>query len=303
MNKLKPICLDRVIFTSIFLIIIVSLLFFSSYTFEPKPNEKVTFDYSVPLLPEDINFCGEHIPIDNPDVKERLERELIVNKYFHSYVIQGLRRTQRWFPLIEEILAKNNIPDDFKYLALIESNLENVISPKGATGFWQIMPATGKELGMTINDEIDERYDVIKSTEAACKYLKNAYSLYGNWISVAVSYNAGMGGISRQKERQKTRNFFDLHINEETSRYIFRILALKDVVNNPEKFGYYFRDNDYLKPHLYREISINSSIDNWVDFAISNKITYRTLRLHNPWIRDYKFTNKTKKTYTIKLPN
>lgn len=283
--------------TGIFLII--SFFMISSFTIKNQNEEK---NWSVPEIPANPEFCGEKVPLDKFDVKERFEKELIINKYYHSTTIQSLRRTTKWFPLISEILKKNNVPEDFKYLALIESNLENLVSYRGATGFWQIMPDAGKELGLEINNEIDERYDVIKSTEAACRYLKNAYTRFGNWTTAAASYNIGLSGISRLMDKQKTQNYYDVYMGEETSRYIFRILAMKELVNNPEKFGYFLRETDYFAQFEYKEITINDKIESWVDFAIENKISYRQFKAFNPWVRDYQLQNKENKIYKIRLP-
>lgn len=257
---------------------------------------------TAPKMPEEIDFCGERVPIENFEVKERLDRELIVNKYFHSSTILVLKRSARWFPIIEEILNEYDIPEDFKYLSVIESNLENAISPKGATGFWQFMKSAGKRYKLEMNSEIDERYHVEKSTIAACKYLKEAYKKFGNWTLAAASYNRGMAGISRQIKRQKAKNYYNLILPEETSRYIFRIVALKDLFKDPSKYGYNLTEDDYYKPINTYLVTVKSGVKHWADFAKKHGINYKTLKLFNPWIRDNKLANKRKKTYKIKIP-
>lgn len=301
------------VFLCLFLTVVVLLL--SSFSFPGKnigkettklsDEDKKTHSKSItnsPQMPENINFCGEEVPLKNFEVYERLDRELIVNKYFHSATILVLKRSKRWFPLIKKILKKNNIPSDFIYLSVIESNLENAVSPKGATGFWQFMKAAGKQYGLEINGEIDERYHVEKSTEAACKYLEKAYKKFGSWTLAAASYNRGVNGIRKQVERQKSNNYYNLVLPEETQRYIFRILALKDLFKDPEKYGYYIDEDDYYDPIETYEVKVKSKVNHWADFAKKHKINYKTLKLFNPWLRDNKLTNKRKKTYTLKIP-
>lgn len=284
----------------------------SSFSF-PETNSgsaknKETAVYSVgktntiPQMPKEIDFCGEEVPLKNFEVYERLDRELIVNKYFHSATILVLKRSKRWFPIMKEILNKNNIPGDFIYLSVIESNLENAISPKGATGFWQFMTAAGKQYGLEINSEIDERYHVEKSTEAACKYLKKAYEKFGTWTLAAASYNRGMNGISKQIERQKANNYYNLVLPEETQRYVFRIIALKDLFNDPGKYGFNLDEKDYYKEIDTYEVQVNYPVKHWADFAKKRGINYKTLKLFNPWIRDNALKNKSKKTYIVKIP-
>ncbi len=216
--------------------------------------------------------------------------------------ILTLQRANRWFPVIEPILKKNNIPDDFKYLCVTESTLLNAVSPSNAVGFWQILEGSGKELGLEINDEVDERYSVEKSTEAACKYLQSAYEKYGSWTMAAASYNFGMNGINVQIPRQKTNNYYNLVLPEETSRYVFRIIAAKVMMNSPKDYGFDIKKDELYQPYQTYEIQIDSSIADWAEFAINHGINYKILKLYNPWLRESYLTNKRKKTYTIKLP-
>ena len=206
-------------------------------------------NYAMPVpVPDSASFAGEPVPMDIFYVREQLDRELTVNTYWHSSTILSFKRAARWFPVIEPILAKNGIPADFKYLALIESGLMNVISPAGATGFWQFLEKTGKEYGLVINKEVDERYDVAKSTEAACAYLKKSFIQFGNWTLVASSYNAGQGRIDETIDKQQVRSYYQMFLPDETSRYIFRILALKCIYENPVKYGFKIAPGDLYPP-------------------------------------------------------
>lgn len=253
-------------------------------------------------VPEKITFAGEPVPLHIPDVYERLDKELQINTYFHSNTLFLIKRANRWLPQIEKILEKNGVPDDFKYLPLIESNLLNDVSPKNAVGYWQILKAAGKENGLEITDEVDERYDPLKATEAACRYLNQAYRKFGNWTLVAASYNRGMNGLERAIENQRVDNYYDLFLNEETSRYVFRILAIKEIVENPLKYG--FRVNPR---HLYREeplryVEVNETVRDLVNFAKEHNTNYKLLKRHNPWLRDDKLTVKKGKQYRIAIP-
>ncbi len=228
-------------------------------------------------------------------VYERLDREILVNTYWHSATMLYIKRARRWFSVMEPILKKNGIPDDFKYLAVTESGLDNVVSPAGATGFWQFLKSTGERYGLEINSEVDERYNVIKSTEAACKYLLEAYEKFGTWTAAAASYNKGMNGIERQIERQMTRSYYNMVLNDETSRYIFRIVALKEIMNNPRNYGFYINDEDIYPVIETDELLLSGGVENFAEFAAAKGINYMTLKLFNPWLRDNYLTNKSKK--------
>ncbi len=272
---------------------------------EPKDRRSHIRDhykiFSVPL-PEELSFAGERVPLQDIDVRERLDREFIVNTYWHSQTFLFQKRANRWFPIIDSILAANDVPQDFKYLALIESGLDNVVSPAGASGFWQFMRATGRSYGLEVNKYVDERYQVEKATAAACKYLKNAYKQFGNWTAAAASYNMGMGGLSNRLKEQQTDNYYDLYLNSETSRYVFRILAAKHILENPKDFGFNLIDSDLYPTHETKVLEVDSTINNLSDFAISQGTNYKILKKLNPWLRDKMLPNSSKKTYRILVP-
>ncbi len=269
------------------------------------PEDKDNFDYYVvksPVIPKNLEFAGENVPLDYFDIRESLDRELLVNTYFHSQTMWVIKRANRYFRLIEPVLEKYGIPDDFKYLAVTESNLSNVVSPAGAAGFWQLLSGTANDYGLEVNDEIDERYNIEKSTEAACKYFKESYDTYENWTLVAASYNAGRKGINLQVERQKETNYYDLLLNDETARYMFRILAFKIIMNNPSKYGFNIRKEDLYPPVPTYDVIVDTSVDDFADFAKSYGINYKLLKIFNPWLREKYLTNKNRKTYVIKIP-
>ncbi len=254
-----------------------------------------------PPVPDSLFFCGEKVPLNDFDVRERIEREFLVNTYWHSATLLYLKRANRWFPVIEKILDENGIPEDFKYLAVAESGLINVVSPVGATGFWQLMEETAKKYGLEINNEVDERYDVEKSTLAACRYLKEAKAKLGSWTLAGTSYNFGVTGIENQIQKQQTKNYYNLYLNEETYRFIARIVALKEIFKNAKNYGFYVTD-DELYPELeYDEVKVNYPIKDLVTFAKSQGINYKLLKLFNPWLRNNSLQNKSKKTYIIKI--
>lgn len=254
-------------------------------------------------IPEDLNFAGEKVPFDDPEIMERVDREFLVNTYWQSNAVLLMKRANKYFPIIEPILAKNGIPDDFKYLAVAESGLENVVSPAGAAGFWQIMKTTGKEYGLEINENIDERYHVEKATEVACDYLKKSKQKFGNWTLAAASYNAGSYGIQKNLNAQDVNAYYDLLLGQETGRYVFRILAIKEILSNPEKYGF-----DIAKEDMYTQVpTFNVEVDvpvtNFADFAKQYEINYKILKRHNPWLREPHLNNNSRKKYTIEIPN
>jgi len=255
-----------------------------------------------PEVPHNLSFAGEKIPVENFEVFERIDREILVNTYLHSATVLIIKRANRWFPLIENILRKNKIPDDFKYIAAIESGLANVVSPAKATGFWQILKEPAERYGLEVNDEVDERYDVALATEAACKYLREAYSKFGSWTLAAASYNMGMAGVSRQLERQKTSTYYNLVLGEETSRYIARAVAIKEIFLNQKDYGYMIEKGDLYQPLNWNEIELNGQTINLADYALSQGVNYKILKYYNPWLRDNTLTNRYGKTYKIKLP-
>ena len=253
-------------------------------------------------LPESMTFCGEEVPLDLFYVRERLERELMVNSYRHSATILLLKRTTRWFPVMEPIMAKNGLPEDFKYLAMIESELTNAVSPSKAVGFWQFLESTGKEYGLEINKEVDMRYSVEKETVAACKYLKDSYRKFGSWTAAAAAFNCGNGRITRTMSEQRVDSYYDMLLPEETQRYVFRILALKLITENPEKYGYRISDNGWYQPYEYKTVTVVQSIPDLVDFAYRKGTNLKMLKYFNPWLRGNSLTISPGNSYEIKIP-
>lgn len=254
-------------------------------------------------LPESPTFAGEPIPIDRQDVRESLDREITVNAYWHSQTILWMKRANRYFPIIEPILKEQGVPDDFKYLALIESNLMTTAqSPAGAVGLWQFIKEAGKQYGLEVDVEVDERYHIEKATVAACKYLKASHEKFGNWTTAAASYNAGSAGIAKQQGRQLEQNYYDLIFGEETGRYVFRIAAAKELLTNPEKYGFHITEEDLYEPLQTEELEVNGTIPSIAAFAKTNGTTYKQVKLLNPWLRETMLTNKLGKTYKIKVP-
>ena len=253
-------------------------------------------------IPKNMNFAGEPIPITDFSVREALDREFSINTYWQSQTLLMQKRANRWFTTIEPILKKNGIPDDFKYIAMAESQLTNVVSPQGATGFWQLIESTGKGYGLEINEEVDERYDVAKATEAACKYFNEAYKQFNNWTLVAASYNLGMTGVQAQIDRQKVKSYYDLLLNEETSRYIFRILSIKEIVSRPKVYGFIVRKKDLYPVIETKKIVIDSAIPYVADFAIEMGTTYKMFKIFNPWLRTNTLTNAAHKKYIVQIP-
>jgi membrane-bound lytic murein transglycosylase D len=257
--------------------------------------------YALPL-PATIDFAGESAPLKLIDVSEKLDRELLVNTYWQSQTMLFIKRSNRWFPVIEPILKEEGVPDDFKYLALIESGFQQIVSPAGATGFWQLMKAAAKENGLEVNGAIDERYHVEKSTRAACAYLKKAKEKFGSWTLAAASYNMGMAGLENQMERQVATNYYDLVLNEETSRYVFRILAAKLIIANPSSYGFVFREQDLYPELKYSELNVNTTVKNLPDFAFKQGINYKALKFLNPWLRDDYLPNDSNREYILQIP-
>jgi hypothetical protein len=255
-----------------------------------------------PEIPETASFAGEEVPLDLYYVREAFEREILANTFMHSTSIVMFKRANRWFPVIEPILKKNNIPDDFKFLVVAESNLINVVSPAGAEGYWQFLKTTGQQYGLEINDKVDERYNMEKATQAACDYFRDAHRMFGNWTLVAASYNRGLDGLKKAMENQQVKNYYDLYLNDETSRYVFRIMALRAVYNHPVQYGFYLREQDFYPQIPAKLVTVDSGIASLPAFARAMSVNYRILREMNPWIRNYSLPNSSKKTYTFKIP-
>ncbi len=254
-------------------------------------------------IPENLNFAGEVVPQDDPEIMERIDREFLVNTYWQSNAVLLIKRANMFFPVIEPILAKNGIPDDFKYLAVAESGLQNVRSHAGASGFWQIMKATGKEYGLEINSNVDERYHLVKSTEVACAYLNKYKKKYGNWTLTAASYNAGAGAISKYLGIQQVDDYYDLLLGQETGRYVFRIMAIKEILSHPEKYGFDIEEEDLYNAVPTFKVELNESVLSFADFAQRYEINYKILKRHNPWLREPHLNNSSRKTYTVEIPN
>jgi hypothetical protein len=253
-------------------------------------------------LPEEVYFAGEKMPLENFDTWESLEREILISAYRHSSTILIILKANRYLPMIEKVLKKNNLPDDLKYIVAAESEYSNLISPAGATGFWQIMPETGREEGMEINTVVDERYDIEKSTQFACDYLKKSFERYGNWTLAAASYNGGRAGIDEQIKIQKQNNYYDLLLNEETARYIFRIVAYKLIITDPVRYGFNLTKEDLYPELKYYEIKVDTAVADFSVFAEKFGTNYKMLKFLNPWLRKPYLTPKPGKEYLVKIP-
>lgn len=292
---------------SLFIILFCGILLYSCSFHEKKEKTEPLFLpkhelMSVPVLPQSMEFCGVKINLQDEDIRERLDREVMVNMFYQSSTYQILKRANRFFPVIEKQLKKQGIHEDFKYLAVIESNLTQAYSPAGAVGFWQFMPVTAKQYGLEISAEVDERMDLDKSTIAACNYLKFAYDTLKDWCLAAASYNRGIGGVRSDMRWQGTSNYFDTHMNNETGRYVFRILAMKLIMENPEKYGYNVQSTELYRPYKIRKIEINKTINNLVQWAQEQGVNYKILIRMNPWILSNKLSIR-KKHYFIQLPD
>ena len=274
-----------------------------SNTGTQQPDSIGTHLFTPVELPEKLTFAGEKVPMEYYDVRENLDRELLSTVYFHSQTIRYIKNAPRYFSVIEPILKSNGIPEDFKYLCVAESGFDpRAVSPAKAVGLWQILESTAKENGLEINAEIDERYHIEKSTEAACRILKSAYLKFGSWSLVAASYNGGRTFLDRQITNQKVNSYYDLLFGEETTRYVFRILALKLVMENPDEYGFQV-EKDQLYPVIEtKTIEVNGPVADWASFAIEKGINYKILKMFNPWLRETFLKNSARKTYTLKIP-
>lgn len=288
----------------LFAIAIILLTWICTTAFTNKTNIQPKTNYNVYALetPQYLDFSGEALPLNQQDIRERIDRELLVNTYWQSNGLLMIKRANKYFPIIEPILKKNGIPDDFKYLALIESGLTNVTSRAGASGFWQILKNTGKELGLEVNENVDERYHLEKATEAACKYLLESKKKFGSWTLAAAAYNAGNGRINQRMEEQQATNYYDLLLNQETGRYVFRIVAVKHILNNAYNYGFNFENK-----HLYNlketyAMMVDTPITDIVDFAKRYNLSYKEFKIHNPWLRERHLNNNSRKKYTIHIP-
>ncbi len=257
--------------------------------------------YAIPV-PDKIDFAGEKVPVEDVDIHDRLDRELTVNTYWHSSTFFYIKKSNRWFPIIEPILKEHGVPDDFKYLALVESGLANVKSPAGAAGFWQFMPATGRSYGLEVNKYVDERYNLEKATHAACKYLNEGYKKFGSWTAVAASYNMGMGGVQNRMSEQMTQDYYDLYLNDETARYVFRILAAKHILSKPTQYGFNVRETEKYAPYEVKQVDVDTTINSLMQFGKTMGVNYKIVKKLNPWLRSDKLPNASSKKYIILLP-
>ncbi len=254
-------------------------------------------------LPDSISFAGEPVPLNQPDVRERLDRELQINIYLHSSTLFLMKRANWWLALMQEILRRHNIPDDFKYLPLIESGLLNEVSPREAAGYWQIVKSAGRELGLEITNEVDERFDPLKATDAACRYLNNTYRQLGNWTLAAAAYNRGLRGIQEAMKNQQVTNYYDLYLPQETARYVLRIVAIKEIMEHPQAYGFEVKPEHLYPPEPLRYIEVTATIPDLVQFALKHGSNYKLLKRYNPWLRTDRLTVKKGKTYRIALPS
>jgi membrane-bound lytic murein transglycosylase D len=284
---------------------IVTILFYNAiYKAESDPKTQTHRTYKIKSLklPSELDLAGERVPLEINDVKERMERELLVNTYWQSNGILLLKRANKYFPILEPLLKKYNLPDDFKFLALAESGFTDETSSAGAAGIWHFMRATGKEYGLEINDNVDERYNIQKSTEVAAEYLIKAKENLGSWTLAAAAYNAGNYGVSKRLESQQVHNYYDAKLPNETERYVFRILALKEIISNPKKYGFIFDSEDLYTIEKTRTVKVDTVITNLTLFAKKFGMNYKELKIHNPWLREHRLNNKSHKLYEIKVP-
>ena len=290
---------------------ILTIAVFGSYTKEEKlppidNSSKSSLSQRVEsiTLAKTFSFANEVIPTNIPDIRERLEREILRNAYYHSSTIMNMTRSTRYFPEIEKILREERVPLDFKFLAVAESDLTNATSPAGAKGIWQFMRGTGKEYGLEVNNDIDERMHFEKSTRAACKYLKRLHERFGSWTMAAAAYNMGGSRLKKESNAQKSKNYFDLNLNQETSRYVFRIAALKEILSNPETYGYYLDAEDYYNPLTdFSVVEQSTTVEDLGAYAQKYGISYRQLKVYNPWMKSGRLPNASGKLYKIKIPS
>lgn len=275
-----------------------------SFNLKKPVSSDISLNHSggSPKLPVRLDFAGESVPLQDLEVRERLDRELIINSFRHSSTLLLMKKANQWIPTLKAILKEQSIPEDFIYLCMAESDLSHVTSPSNAAGFWQFLKPTAQEYGLIVNDEVDERFHIEKSTYAACKYLKDSYQKLGSWTLAAAGYNRGIAGIGRDADAQGSNNYYDLYLNTETSRYVFRILALKLIHNNPSDFNFIIESSDLYEPYKYKEIEVSGPVSSWVEFARQNGTTYKEIRRHNAWIRSTSMKNVAKNTFKVKIP-
>ncbi len=301
---------QRLMYYVLMMAAFLTVAVFASYTHDtPLPpldkvsKEKLSQRVEAISMNKFFDFAGEEVPTKNFDARERLEREILRNAYYHSSTLMNLKRANRYFPTIERILAEHGVPQDFKFLAVAESDLTNATSPAGAKGFWQFMKGTGKEYGLEVNNAIDERFHLEKATVAACKYLKSLKERFGTWTMAAAAYNMGGTRLKKESTAQRSQYYYDLNLNQETSRYVFRIVALKEIMSNPETYGFYLEQGDLYNPlDDYAVVVENQTIENLGDYASKFGISYRQLKIYNPWMKSSTLPNSSQREYKIKIP-
>ena len=288
------------------LIAIGQLFIFSSYLKSEDALHQQHFNMKYGIFaivqPEDLNFANEELPIYSSEIWERMDKELLKNTYWQSNTMLYFKKANKYFPIIEPILREYNIPEDFKYLAVIESGLDNVVSPAGAAGFWQLLKSTAREYGLEVNYAIDERYNLEKATVVACKYLQEAYDQFGSWTMAAASYNMGKNGAKRKIKHQLSNNYYNLYLNSETARYVFRIIAIIEIMQNPKKYGFMFRDKDLYTMPNFKIVDVDSTIVSLADFAQIHGVNYKILKQFNPWLRVSSLPDKSRRRYLLKIP-
>lgn len=290
--------------------ILAALLIFSSLS--PDKDKKGSTSslpedavqrINIPKIPQNLDFAGEPVPLKDNEVRERIDREILAICFWHSSIIQNLKFSRRYFPIIEELAKKHGIPDDFKYLAVTESSLRNATSVAGAKGIWQFMPETAASYDLFISNEIDERYNFYKASDAACQLLKNLKNKFGSWTLAAAAYNCGEGRVKERMSEQGGTTYYDLVLPDETMRYVPRIIAMKEIMKNPAKYGYALSEDDYYESLPdYKKIVVNGSISHWPDFCKEHKISYKMLTQHNPWILGYSLNNTDGRVFEVLIP-
>lgn len=282
--------------------LVLGLFVFANSVSIINKTNAILCDLHLIPMPKELSFAGEKIPLHIADVKERLDRELLVNTYWQSNTFLYIKRAHKYFPVIEPILKKYGVPDEFKYVAVIESGLTNAVSPAGARGFWQFMPETAKEYGLEVSATVDERYHLEKATEAACQYFIAAKNRLGSWSLAAASYNIGFKSVASRLEEQQVNSYYDLLLPDETARYVFRIVAVKEILESPEKYGFIVKEDEKYKLIHTKKIAIDTSVSNLAVLAKSLGINYKALKNHNSWLREKHLENKGKKVYILEIP-
>lgn len=293
---------------SILAILSLQLFMFSSIQEQKDSDEKYfnlakqEYKIFVPYIPDSIELFGENVPVGHVIVREKLENEIVRNMYWHSHTILLLKRSARFFPVIEPILEQYDVPEDFKYLAMAESELTNAVSPVGASGVWQFMKGTAQEYGLEVNSDVDERYHLEKSTDAACRYLKASKNQFGSWTLAAAAYNMGGGSLQRDLQNQNSNDYYSLLLNQETARYVYRILAIKLICEQPSQYGFFIRNKDLYQPIPVKSLTVNTTISSLTAFAQEHNLSYMELKYVNPWLRSDKLNIASGKSYEISIP-